>query len=75
MLDLNIDLLLVLALIFVFLITVAFLSKYNICNNGLCKIYDEDQTYTTNFFIFFLVFICLIIIIWYYYSELVSLKT
>lgn len=62
----NMDILLILALIFIFLITVSYLGKYNVCEYGLCKIYDNYNNYTLNYLIYSLIAIAVLICLLYF---------
>ncbi|QKF94041.1 hypothetical protein QKU48_gp0583 [Fadolivirus algeromassiliense] len=64
-LNINIDVLLILALIVVFVTTVSYLGKYNVCDHGLCKIYDNYNTYTFNILLYLLIIIAVLIALYY----------
>jgi hypothetical protein len=66
MLDLNIDFLVILGLIFIILIIIAYLGRQNICNYGLCKLYDMHFETTIGYLISFLFVIFIVILIYYF---------
>ena len=66
------DILLIIAVIFIFLVTIIFLEKNNICDQGLCAIYDNSFFAITNYLVYFILGIILIVIALYYkkyYSD------
>ena len=66
-LNINIDMLLILALIIVFITTVSFLGKYNVCDHGLCKIYDNYHEYTFSILLYLLIIIAVLIALYYFF--------
>jgi len=65
-LNINIDMLLIVALIIIFIITVSYLGKYNICDHGLCKIYDTINIFTFDILLYFLIIISIVLILFYF---------
>lgn len=59
----DINILLIIALIFIFLIAIMYLEKNNLCDQGLCTLYDNYFFSSTNYIIYFLISITMLLLI------------